>query len=967
MPAALPVITVWVGNTLYFVSTAVIAQSALIAYGVYKGMDASRKARMAAESNRRDLQVVLQTAVEPHRTVYGRAKVSGPLVYVFSAGPDHVFMQRVVALTGHEIDAYEQVFFNDESLTTVPALPWTTPTFSVVTSARYVRVGIPPDYSANVEGYLGTTTQTASADLITQSGGQWTTDHRLRGRAYLSVRNVYAADIYTEGLPNIAAVIRGKKLYDPRDLSTVWSRNPALVIRDYLVNVLNVDAARIDDASFSAAANVCDEYVSLDTSAQGDPTQWAAYMTAAVSHGTWELVSGTTYRQRRYTIDGVVTADTNPGDVLEQMVFACAGYLSYTGGVWRLIAGAYTAPTLTLTEADLRGSPQFQPKPPRRELANVARGSFVGPMNQYQATDFPPLKATALIADDGGIEMPMDLDLPFVNDGAACQRLASIFLYRSRQGVLRFPATLTGLALRPGDTVAVTLPRFGFSAEVYRVEGWSLSDDLGVDLVLREEAAAIYTWTPTTTITDPSPQLSLPNPWSVPDVTGLAATSGVGTALVQNDGSIQPRSLVSWDVTTNAFQSKVEIETRITGQTAWTTHPAVNDVDGQVYILGLLTNFEHEIRARRRNTIGSVGAWTTISHTPLPVNAVANLLLNSNWEDALGYPYAWYTDARALRYWFSDSTSANPQYVRNYENGTAWNIGHGGMAMYDPPNVDGSVLMIYQDVSVVAGQTYEASVYVGAARCQAWIGIEYLNAAKSTILATATDFVNAGTGQVGDPYAPFSNPRAWCKLLAPATAAYARVSLRMQKTAGTSPYPFSAWNNALFCIAPTGVTRETATPWLSAEYKSPTIKLTASANDYTAVPNVGTVFGYKSDTYTLLCSASVTLDRAAEYELTASTVFVWAVSDNAGKTNGTAQRAFQLNTDINDLSATETNVLVITEAPGTAQTQCVHTSRGTLAAGTHVFKLWAGRPPQFPTTRTLSVNTTRLNVVITPT
>ncbi|MGG2383044.1 hypothetical protein, partial [Salmonella enterica] len=86
----------------------------------------ARKAKKKASSQTRDLTVTLQSAVAPRRTVYGRARVSGPLVYAVSEGSDNKFLHRVVPLAGHEIDAFEKVYFNDDELALGAALPATT-------------------------------------------------------------------------------------------------------------------------------------------------------------------------------------------------------------------------------------------------------------------------------------------------------------------------------------------------------------------------------------------------------------------------------------------------------------------------------------------------------------------------------------------------------------------------------------------------------------------------------------------------------------------------------------------------------------------------------------------------------------------------------------------------------------------------------------------------------------------------
>ena len=59
------------------------------------------------------------TVREPASTrtmVYGRARVGGSIVYLDSTGTDNEYMHMVIAVAGHAIDAYEEVWFNDEKI-----------------------------------------------------------------------------------------------------------------------------------------------------------------------------------------------------------------------------------------------------------------------------------------------------------------------------------------------------------------------------------------------------------------------------------------------------------------------------------------------------------------------------------------------------------------------------------------------------------------------------------------------------------------------------------------------------------------------------------------------------------------------------------------------------------------------------------------------------------------------------------
>ena len=125
------------------------------------------------------------------------------------------FLHRVLAFTGHEIESFDEIYINDELVTLDGSGNVTSP-------SRY-------DGKVRINKHLGATDQAADSDLVSEVD-EWTNDHRLRGIAYLYVRLSYDADAFPNGVPEITATIKGKKVYDPRDGSTAWSDNPALVL-----------------------------------------------------------------------------------------------------------------------------------------------------------------------------------------------------------------------------------------------------------------------------------------------------------------------------------------------------------------------------------------------------------------------------------------------------------------------------------------------------------------------------------------------------------------------------------------------------------------------------------------------------------------------------------------------------------------------------------------------------------------
>jgi hypothetical protein len=331
--------------------------------------------------------------ITPWRVIYGQVRTGGAITFLHTTDSNSK-LHLIITLAGHECEEIGDIYFDDE------VVPLDGSGNATGKYAGYVRV----------QKKLGTDTQTAFADLITEASDKWTADHRQRGRACVYVRLTHNSDLFASGIPNITAIIKGKKVYDPRTSTTAWSANAALCLADYLtdpVRGLGVDyATRIDETDLIAAANVCDENVTLAAGGTED----------------------------RYTMNGTFDTSQRPRDIIASMTGAMAGRASLVGGTWSIFAGAYTAPSITLTEADLRGPIRVSSRLSRRDLANGVKGTFVSPDNKWQASDFPPVSSSTAVTDDGGERLWRDIDLPFTTSAATAQRLARIPVGAGRCG-----------------------------------------------------------------------------------------------------------------------------------------------------------------------------------------------------------------------------------------------------------------------------------------------------------------------------------------------------------------------------------------------------------------------------------------------------------------------------------------------------------------------------------------------------
>ena len=286
------------------------------------------------------------------------------------------------------------------------------------------------------------------------------------------VKLTYDRDQFSQGLPNISTVIRGKKVWHPNHSSPVWSQNPALCLRDYLTDTkygLGESASNI--ASINTALGVCDEPV--------------------------DLAAGGT--QLRYTLNGVVDTANTVGDNIEQMLGAMVGRLLYVGGKFEIHAGKYVAPTITVDESMVVGEISVQTKQSRRNAYNAVKGVFLSEDDNYVLADYPAQISSSYATSDGE-PLYLDMTLPFTTNHFRAQRIAKLALLRSRQQeAITIPCNLSALKFKIGDNIFVTNSRLGYSSKIFEVVGYSLDLIQGGSIVVNvdavETASSIWDWT----------------------------------------------------------------------------------------------------------------------------------------------------------------------------------------------------------------------------------------------------------------------------------------------------------------------------------------------------------------------------------------------------------------------------------------------------------------------------------------
>ena len=348
--------------------------------------------------------------IAPWNVVYGRARVGGTIVYIEENGDTNKYLHQVIVLACHPCQAVDSLLFNNQRVVldangnsisfgdstavighqqsqniasinrtndvvtvtlTAPLPPpagqgtgfitvvtgdqlkvqnvgvdrtlngtWTVTVISP-TVLTYISGGNPvtvtnqgqiytlyPDYgdTVHMEVLLGNHTSTFPT-LLAESNGLWTSQHLLLGRTSVYLRLKYGGQTYANGLPTIAFTVRGKNnILDPRTNTTGYTENAALIIADYLANTTfgfkATYGTEIPLEPLMAAANICDEAVPI-------------------------AVGGS---EPRYACNGQFPLTVKRGEMLQNLLTACAGRLTYAGGSFVIHPGIWAGPANVIAQ-----------------------------------------------------------------------------------------------------------------------------------------------------------------------------------------------------------------------------------------------------------------------------------------------------------------------------------------------------------------------------------------------------------------------------------------------------------------------------------------------------------------------------------------------------------------------------------------------------------------------------------------
>jgi hypothetical protein len=244
-----------------------------------------------------------------------------------------------------------------------------------------------------------------------------------------------------------------------------------------------------------------------------------------------------------------------------------------------------------------------------RDQFNGVQGTFNNSDSRWIVMDYPSISSSTFVAQDGGQETYLDLNLPFTTSKATAQRLAKLTLYRAREQ-MTFTANfgMSAFDVEVGEIISLTNPRYGWTDKEFECVGWALTTDdngaLAVSLTLRETSEAAFDW-------DAEEQdivsndSNLPDPNFAPEV-GLSVDAELRIANEQVVGALL------MDVTSDSpFVDRFEVQFKKSTDTDWTM--AGQAAGNRFEAIGVSDGF-FDVRARSVTNLGVRGPFNTVSN-----------------------------------------------------------------------------------------------------------------------------------------------------------------------------------------------------------------------------------------------------------------------------------------------------------------------------------------------------------------
>ena len=515
----------------------------------------------------------LRQPVQDRTKAYGLTRIGGPVFFWQAIAPKRYY--GVILNTG-EIDAVQSRWLDERECTLAGS--------GFVTNSEYQSGG---RSRVEIQEFFGAPGQTAPTFLL-NNFAEWTSAHKMTGLAGAVVvaENCATEDfstVYPSGRePVYTALVRGTKCYDPRTTTTVWTKNAALIIADWITSADGL-GREVDWGLVAVEANVCDQDI-LDRS--------------GATINRWELSGAYNFSETR---EGVRA----------QMGAACDAYFYETSdGKVGFKVGRYETPTVTIT-GDHMTSVRVVDGSEGPGVVNAYAVQYTEPSIGYREQECAPI-----IIDDGQPYEQATIQAYWIPNHNQASRIAKRLL-RQQRAQYRLSASLNlhGLRLIGERFFYLNYPELGIENQAFEIGKLSYSDDgLSIEVEATSCVAADFDFVAATEESAPPVSSTITDSVTTPSPTNIiaaavAAGSGAGIYM-------------TWDTPSDTLLNQVRYRTSDTGAGAgdWVEAQVTQ---GQAYYTTpqLITDTSYDVQVRSQRQSGQTSAWSPTT----PISLLAKI------------------------------------------------------------------------------------------------------------------------------------------------------------------------------------------------------------------------------------------------------------------------------------------------------------------------------------------------------
>lgn len=515
----------------------------------------------------------LRQPVQDRTKAYGLTRIGGPVFFWQAIAPSRFY--GVILNTG-EIDGFQSRHLDEREVFLDGA--------GLVTAAAYQSGG---RSRVQIQEFTGAAGQAAPSFLLSNFS-KWTSDHKMTGLAgaVIVAENSAAEDfsrVYPSGRePVYTALVRGTKCYDPRTTTTVWTKNAALIIADWITS--NDGLGReVDWDLVEVEADICDSTV-LDR--------------GGASIAKWELCGAYNFSETR---EGVRAA----------LGVACDAFFYETSdGKVGFKVGRYETPTVTITGDNIT-SVRIVDGSEGPGVVNAYAVQYTEPGTGYREQECAPI-----IIDDGQPYEQATIQAYWIPNHNQASRVAKRLL-RQQRAQYRLSASLNlhGLRLIGERFFFLTYPEIGIENQAFEIGKLSYSDDgLSIEVEATSCTAADFEFVAAEEESAPPISSEIADSVTTPAPTNIVA---VAVAVASGAGIY-----LTWDTPADTHLNQARYRTSDTGSGAgdWVEAQVTQ---GQAYYTTpqLTTDASYDVQVRTQRQSGATSAWSPTT----PISLLAKI------------------------------------------------------------------------------------------------------------------------------------------------------------------------------------------------------------------------------------------------------------------------------------------------------------------------------------------------------